>query len=439
MNITSKPMQRPLEEILSELYLSNIDMIGEGVPSWVNAMRSGALENFNLLSLPSSGNEDYQHTDIRRMFAGEWETYFVPSGEIRAEDRVVPANGYVVDVVNGFCLSDELTTLDNGIVYGSLRAAMSTIGDVVSKYYNKIADNERAAVTALNTVFAQDGAFVYVPNGVKAELPFTLTFVGRSDEQAQMCFSRALIVVEDGAEADVVIAHVGGGDRGLLADHVREVYTGTDATLKITEVKSTGGEVFSVNGNYLRQECGSRVDMVNLWLGGGVTRVNAVTDLAGADCESNLHGLYFANGTERVDVNMTVNHLVPDCRSSELVKGVVSGEAVGAFTGKVYVAPDAQRTEAFQQSRNIQLSETAKVYTEPQLEIYADDVKCSHGATVGQMDEEAVYYMRQRGLSEADAKRLQLFGFVNDVISKCSGDAACECLAGLAQARIDEM
>lgn len=432
-------MPRPLEEILSELYLSNIDIIGEGVPAWVNALRSRALENFNLLSLPSAKEENYRHTDTRRLFDGEWEAYFIPSGLDGEIKRVIPCRGYSVDVVNGFCTSEELTVLDNGIVYGSLRAAMIQMGDVVSRYYDKIADGGSAATSALNTVFAQDGAFVYLPDGVEAGETFSLTFAYHSEDQSQMCFSRALVITGNGAKANVVISHISDGTGRFLIDHVRETYAGDGAELKITEINACGGDAATVAGNYLRQERGSRVDMVSLWLNGAVTRVNAVTDLAGPDCESNLNGLYFANRAERVDVNMVVNHMVPDCRSSELIKGVVSGEAVGAFTGRVYVAPDAQRTEAFQQSRNLQLSDTAKIYTEPQLEIYADDVKCSHGATVGQMDEEAVYYMRQRGIAEADAKRLQLFGFVNDVISKCPGDEVCECLAALAQSRIDEM
>ncbi len=432
-------MQRSLEEILSELYLSNIDIIGEGMPSWVNALRSGALENFNLLSLPSARDEDYRHTDIRRMFEGERETYLIPSGLKKEVERVVPQRGYTVDVVNGFCTAEGLTTLDNGIVYGSLRAAMAEMGELVSKYYDKIADGWRTATSALNTVFTQDGAFVYVPDDVEAEEPFSLAFAYHAEDQEQMCFSRALVIAGGGARANIVISHAGDGHGRFLIDHVRETYAGDGAYLKITEVNSWGDRAMSVAGNYLRQERGSHVDMVGLWLNGAVTRVNAATDLAGENCESILKGLYFADGTEHVDVNMRVNHLVPDCKSSELIKGIVSGEAVGAFTGRVYVAPDAQRTEALQQSRNIQLSDTAKIYTEPQLEIYADDVKCSHGATVGQMDDEAVYYMRQRGLSEADAKRLQLFGFVNDVISKCSGEYACDCLAELAQARIDRM
>ena len=432
-------MPRPLEEILSDLYLSNIDIIGEGMPAWVNASRSRALENFNLLSLPSTKDENYRHTDISRLLDEEWETYFIPSGLNREINRVVPRGGYSVDVINGFCTSPELTILDNGIVYGSLRSAMTQMGDVISQYYDRIAQGDSTATSALNTVFVQDGAFVYLPDAVEADETFSLTFAYHSEDHLQMSFSRVLVIAGKNAKANLVISHVSDGEGRFLIEHVRETYAGDGAEMKITEVNSCGRNASTIAGNYLRQESGSRVDMVTLWLNGAVTRVNAVTNLVGPDCESNLNGLYFADAAERVDVNMTVNHMVPGCHSAELVKGVVSGEAVGAFTGRVYVAPDAQHTEAYQQSRNIQLSDTAKIYTEPQLEIYADDVKCSHGATIGQMDEEAVYYMRQRGISESDAKRLQMFGFVNDVISKCPGDDLRERLATLAQSRIDEI
>ena len=432
-------MKRSLEEILSELYLSNIDIIGEGMPAWANAQRSVALENLNLLSLPDAHDERYRHSDMQSIFEGEWETYFIPPAGGAEIEHIIPTDGYAIDVVNGFCKTDGLVTLDNGIAYGSLKAAMSQMTDVVSKYYNKCADNSHDAVTALNTVFVQDGAFVYVPANVQAQRKFNITFAYRSQEQAQRCFSRALVIIEDGAKANIVIAHQGCGTGKLLVDHVRESYAGDNSSLRVTEIASGPADMTAVTGSYLRQNAGSNVGMVNVWLQGGITRANMVTDLVGAECESNLYGLYFAGGSERIDINMDVNHLVSDCHSSEMIKGVVSGEAVGAFTGRVYVAPDAQHTEAFQQSRNIQLSETSKVFTEPQLEIYADDVKCSHGATVGQMDEDAVYYMRQRGISEEDARRLQLFGFVNDVISRCPAEESCECLARLAQERIDKM
>jgi Fe-S cluster assembly protein SufD len=225
----------------------------------------------------------------------------------------------------------------------------------------------------------------------------------------------------------------------MLVDFVRETVVEHGAKLNLSEITRMSARSAIVCGNYVRQNRDSRADMINVWLRGGVTRINSVVDLAESGCESNLYGLWFATGAERVDVNVRVNHLVPDCSSFELIKGIASDEAVGVFTGLVHVARGAQRTVALQQSRNLLMSENARIHTEPQLEIYADDVKCSHGATVGQMDGEAIFYMRQRGIGEEDARRLQMFGFVNDIISRCSHTDTCNFMTGLAEKRIEEV
>ena len=433
-------MNRSLEQGLSELYISNIDIIGEGLPGRVNAARRGFLESFTLSSLPSKRDERYRHCDLRELFAGEWEHYFTPSKEaVWTADRLA-VEGYGIDLYNGFCDEDApLVTLGDGIVYGSLRAAMREREDLVLKYYNTVADNDGEGVVALNSLFMQDGAFVYVPEGVSAPLPFVLSFEYGTRDAAQMCFARALVVVERGAHADVVVSHRSADGSRVLVDCVRETVVAGEGNVNMSEIVRMNDRSALVSGHYLHQEGDSRADMLSVWLRGGVTRVNARHDLAGRGCESNLYGLYFGTGDERTDINMVVNHLMPDCSSYESVKGVVSGAAEGAFTGRVYVAPDAQRTAAFQQNRNLQMSDTSKVYTEPQLEIYADDVKCSHGATVGQMDPEAIYYMRQRGIGEQEARRLQMFGFVNDIVSHCPHDGACDFVRELAEARINEL
>ncbi len=431
-------MGRSTEQRLSDAYIANLDIIGEGFPAWLNAARRGFLEGFNLAGLPQARDERYRHTDLRRLFRGEREQYFMPPAHGAGVGERLPVDGYAVDVVNGFC-NAYLTRLDNGVVYGSLKAAAADMEEVVARWYNSAADNDKVAATALNSLFMQDGAFVYVPRGVKAAKPFLLTFGYRSDDPAQLCFARALVVVEEGAEADVVISHQQVGGAELLVDFVREAVVGQGARLNVSEITRMGDGSALVCGNYMRQMRDSHADVMNVWLRGGATRVDAVTDLAESGCESNLYGLWFATGGERADVNVRVNHLVADCNSFQLVKGVASGEAVGSFTGLVYVARDAQRTVALQQSRNLLMSDDARIYTEPQLEIYADDVKCSHGATVGQMDGEAVFYMRQRGISEQDARRLQMFGFVNDIISRCRHAGACDFLAGLAEERIGEV
>lgn len=431
-------MDSSLEKRFSDAYIANLDIIGEGFPAQLNAARRGWLESFNLLSIPSARDERYRHTDLRKVFGPERELYFTTAADAAVGERL-PVDGYRVDVVNGFATADTgFMRLDNGVAYGSLKAAATLMEDVFTERYNSVADNDSEAVTALNSLFMQDGAFVYVPRGVEAERPFVLTFDYSSDE-ARLCFSRALIILEDGARADVVISHRDGGSGEIVADFVRETILGGGARLNMSEITRMNDRNALIIGAYLRQQADSRADMMNVWLRGGLTRVNARTDLAGRGADSNLYGLWFGTGDERTDVSMRVDHMVPDCTSFELVKGVVSAQAVGAFNGLVYVARDAQHTVALQQSRNLQMSETSRIFTEPQLEIYADDVKCSHGATVGQMDTEAIFYMRQRGISEEDARRLQMFGFVNDIISRCPHDGACDFVARLAEERIAEL
>lgn len=427
-------MKKTLEDNLSEVYISNMDIIGEGLPPAVNSARRGFLESFNLLSLPSRKDERYRHCDLRELFDRDWEYYFTPMGG--GNTQSVPLDGYAMNLVDGFYGDGTAyCELPDGVVYGSLKAALNNSAEA-ARHYNSVADNEAEAVTALNSVFMQDGAFIYVPRGVKAQKPFVVNLEYRSAEQAQMCFGRMLVVVEEGAEAEIVVAHKSADGANVLVDFVRESVVARGGVLHVSEVSDFNDESYLVVNNYMSQADDSRTRSLNVWLGGGVSRMNSAADLRGRGGEMTHNALYFGRGEQRCDVNLNVNHLVPDCTSNQLVKGVVSGNSVGAFTGRVLVAQDAQRTAAFQQSRNLQLSDTAKIYTEPQLEIYADDVKCSHGATVGQMNDEAVYYMRQRGISEVDARKLQLFGFVNDVITGCENPEVCEYIGRLAEERI---
>lgn len=395
------------------------------------------MESLGRLSIPTKKDERWRHTDLHAMFA-QVRSVLSNGGEVKG-DRL-PVDGCKLDISNGHWTGNkQLTKPKDGVMYGSLRAAMNECGEMAERHYNTLTDSTNEAMAAMNGAFADDGAFIYVAKGVQAEQPFVVTFEYDAAGGSGMCFPRLLVILEEGARADIVISHQQHGGGTVVANFVRECFVAEGATMNLSEVTQMNAESVLISGDYVTQNADSRANMMNVWLRGGATRVNAVTDLCGAHCESNLYGLWFGTGRERTDVNMRVNHMAADCNSFELVKGVMSGESVGAFTGMVYVARDAQRTVALQQSRNLLMSEEARVYTEPQLEIYADDVKCSHGATVGQMDTEAVFYMRQRGLSEEDARRLQMFGFVNDIISRCPHAGACDFMARLAEERIAEL
>ena len=235
------------------------------------------------------------------------------------------------------------------------------------------------------------------------------------------------IHVPAGEHAEVMIRHCEG-------EPAREITLGAGASLTLIEIVESS----LTAQNRITQAASSRMHTVLIALGGDEVTVESTTNLAGPRAESDLHALWFATGTAQIVLNTRIEHSVPDCRSFQLVKGIASDRGQGVFTGEIYVAPDAQHTVALQQSRNMLLGEQARIQTRPQLEIYADDVKCSHGATVGQMDDEAIFYMRQRGLSDIEARRLQIQGFANDIIRHISNPEIEEFIRHLVQQKIDK-
>ena len=438
-------MNRSVEQKLLDLYVANVDIIGEGFPAFVNRQRREFIEAFNLCSLPDRHDERYRLSDMRELFGSrEWEHYFIPppakiSGD---EEEDFPEGRYTFVLQNGFSAADgaPLQVLDNGMIFGSLRAAANEYPELVGAYYNTAADNKNDTLTALNSAFMQDGSFFYLPDGVEPEEPLHFRHEYSASSEDVAGFGRMLLVCGAKSRAQVQIVHrtcgLEASKGGYLADCVCEILAGEGAQIAISETAlfEAGGHL--VLNSYIRQQAGSRCEAHLIDLGGGTVRINSRTDLAGPGAESYLYGLYLHTGSEKCDMDVAVNHLASDCRSYELVKGVAAGEATGAFAGRVCVAPDAQRTEASQQNRNLLLSDTARIYTKPQLEIYADDVKCSHGATVGQLDDDAIYYMRQRGIGIEEARRLQLDGFVDDILSHCECEQCCDWMKKRAHEKI---
>ena len=311
--------------------------------------------------------------------------------------------------------------------------SQDTASETIFAAYNSLADNRGDALTALNSAFMQDGALVWIPAGVRLAEPLLLDFRFLSDEEALMSFGRTLIVIGEGAEADISILYRTGGNTRFLIDFVREIVVGKGAHLRFSECALMGpGSSLLLNG-YMKQHSNSLTNRVFTALGTGFSRLSLQTDLAEEHADAEMHGLYISSNHAHSDIELRLNHLAPDCRSRQLVKGIATDEATGVFSGMVYVARDAQRTDAAQQNRNLQLTDTAKIYTRPQLEIYADDVKCGHGATIGRLDEEAIYYMRQRGVGEGEARKMQMQGFAEDVINHCSSTIFRDFVAAKAQ------
>ena len=435
-------MENELEKRLTDLYLSNADMIAEGLPPEVNRPRTEALETFNLTGIPakgSSGEDRYHYTGLREAFAAEYESYFTPSyGHIRPSHLAI--RGVHVPFLNGFCRAERsLRTEPSGAIYGSLAAAAARYPELVGRYYNRLAGVRGDAVSALNTVFAQDGAFVYVPRGVEVDEPIVVTFDRYGEDEALRIFTRSLFVFEEGSRAGIVIDDRSQSDVVSLDCQAREIFLDRGARVEIVELIGDEGRGSFVSSCFAEQREASRLHTLSVALGGRLVRSEQQVGLSGPGAENRTDGLMLCGPDEHVDFQTDIRHLAPDCTSRELFRGIASDGGTGVFGGRIYVAPDAQRTQAFQQSDNLLLGSGAHVYAKPQLEIYADNVKCSHGATVGQLSAEAVYYMRQRGISLRDARRLQMFGFASQVIGRTPVEGLTEAVEAMAAAKIERM
>ena len=411
----------------------------------MNAPRAAAFADFERLGFPTRKDEKYKYTDVSKLFE--------PDYGLNLKQLDIPVNPYDVfkcDVPNMstslyFVVNDTFYSkslpkshLPEGVLFGSLRQLAAEHPELVKKYYGKLADTSKDGVTALNTALTQDGVLLYVPKNVVVERPIQLVNILRSDVNL-MVNRRVLIVLEDGAQARLLVCDHAMDAVNFLATQVVEVFVGQNAVLDLYELEETHTSTVRVSSMYVRQDSGSNVLLNGMTLTGGTTRNTVNVTLAGENAEINLCGMAIADKNQHVDTHTVIDHAVPRCTSNELFKYVLDDQATGAFAGLVLVRPGAQHTSSQQTNRNLCATREARMYTQPQLEIYADDVKCTHGATVGQMDDEAILYMRQRGLSEQQARRLQMEGFVAAIAAHCAVEPLCEELYRRIVAKLERM
>ena len=395
----------------------------------MNAPRAQAFADFERLGFPTTKEEKYKYTDAAKLFE--------PDYGLNLNRLDIPVNPYEVfkcDVPNMstalyFVVNDAFygkalpkTPLPEGVLLGSLKDLATQYPDLVKKYYGKLADTSKDAITAFNTAFAQDGFMLYVPKGVVVDKPIQLVNILRADVNF-MVNRRLLVVLEEGAQARMLVCDHAMDDVNFLSTQVVEVFVGDNAVFDFYELEETHNSTVRFSNMYVTQEANSNVLLNGMTLHNGTTRNTTEVTLNGRGAEINLCGMAIADKNEHVDNHTFIDHKVSDCTSNELFKYVLDDQSVGAFAGKVLVRPGAQHTASQQTNRNICATREARMYTQPQLEIYADDVKCSHGATVGQLDEKALFYMQQRGISYKEARLLLMFAFVNEVIDTIRMDA----------------
>lgn len=412
------------EQQYIDLYSGCRQMICSHSAEVMNAVRDVAFDDFRSLGFPTRKVERYKYTDIQKLMAPDYGLNLN-----RLDIPVNPYDAFRCDVPNlstslYFVLNDAFytgalpkTSLSGGIVIDSLSAMAIRRPELVARYYAGLAKTSGDAVTALNTMLAQDGLFVYVPAGVHADRTVQVINICRSDVDL-MINRRVLIVVEDNAEIQLLFCDHAADNRNFLTTQVVEAYVGANAKLDLYCMEETHSKNVRIANTYIRQEKGSHVNHNIITLHNGITRNSTELLLAGETAECNLCGCVIADKEQHVDNNTLITHSVPDCHSHELYKYVLNGNATGAFAGKVYVAKDAQKTSSQMTNRNLCGTKEARMYTQPMLEIYADDVKCAHGSTVGQLNDAALFYMQQRGIPRDEARTLLQFAFVNEVVDQ---------------------
>ena len=412
-----------------DLYTQVRETIFSHAPEAMNAVRDSAFEDFRKQGFPSKKVERYKYTDIQKLFAPDYGLNLN-----RLEIPVDPYEAFRCDVPNlstslYFVINDGFYQdekpkghLPEGVIVGSLR----DYPEFVSKYYSKLAKTSDDAITALNTMLAQDGLLVYVPKNVKVDRAIqvinilkTPSLLGRAGGEASfMVNRRVLIILEEGAEIKMLFCDHAADDRNFLATQVIEAYVGNNASLDLYCLEETHAKNVRVSNVYIDQQRDSRVNHNVITLHNGITRNKLDLTFSGEGAECQCYGCVIADKQQHIDNNTLIIHKAPHCTSNELYKYVLDDQAVGAFAGRVLVEHGAQKTTSQMTNQNLTATREARMYTQPMLEIYADDVKCAHGSTVGQLNDAALFYMRQRGISLDEAKLLLQNAFINEVIDK---------------------
>ena len=406
------------EQQYIDLYKQSRTMIHEHSSDVMNSVRDEAFERFVANGFPSKKVERYKYTDIQKLFAPDYglnlNRLTIPVDPYNAFRCDVPnLSTSLYFVVNDGFYQDEKAKghLPEGVIIASLKEFATT------DYYNQLAGKSNDATTDLNTMLAQDGLYVYVPKNVKVDRAIQIINILRSDVDL-MVNRRVLIVLEAGAELKMLFCDHAADDKNFLATQVIEAYVGENASLDLYCLEETHHKNVRVSNVYIDQQRDSRVNHNVITLHNGITRNKLDLTFSGEGAECQCYGCVIADKHQHVDNNTLITHKVPHCTSNELYKYVLDNQATGAFAGRVLVEHGAQKTSSQMTNQNLTATKEARMYTQPMLEIYADDVKCAHGSTVGQLNDAALFYMRQRGISLEEAKVLLQNAFINEVIDK---------------------
>ena len=423
-------------ETFSELY-------GMHTPEF-SSLRKDAAIQFASLDIPTTKHEEWKYFNLSALSKDNYKAVS-PSNELKltvnevSQLNLIGNNACTVVLENGIFnkKASTIPSLPNGVLVGSL-VDLKNDARVVNNFAKHAPYNDQAIV-ALNTAFAFDGIVVLVDDNVKCELPIHVLNITTANNQPAASYVRVLVVVGKNSEVNITEGYYTlNNTERTFVNAVSEVVVGEGANVNYAKIQNEDQTTLHVNFHQLNQAKNSKVHTTTITLGGGMVRNNLHIRLDDVNCNSYLNGLYVADGTQVIDNHTLVDHAKPNCFSSELYKGIIDDKAQGVFNGKILVREDAQKTNAYQSNKNILLSNDATMYAKPQLEIFADDVKCSHGATTGQIDDEALFYLRSRGIGEVEARKLLNHAFAADVINQIALEPLKQGLLGIISSKLSK-
>ncbi len=393
-------------------------------PAWLSRIRREAIERFAELGFPTTRNEEWKFTSVAPLakisfspaaqeslagFSKDMSQEWLGEG---LRNRLVFVNGHYSESLS------SIGNLPRGVLGGSLAAALQQTDSQLEAHLARYANYRNHAFAALNTALWEDGAYLRIPQGTVVEEPVHVLYISTAGKQAIVSHPRTLVVADRDAQVTLIESYVGLPEGVCFSNAVTEIVAGENSAIDHYKLQKENGQSFHVAMLQVHQEQSARVSSCSISLDGALVRndVNVALDAEGAECT--LNGLYMAGDRQHVDNHTTIDHAKPHGTSRQLYKGILSGRAAGVFNGKIIVRKDAQKTNAVQNNKNLLLSENAAVNTKPQLEILANDVRCTHGATVGQIDPEAVFYLRSRGIAQQEAQNLLTYAFAGEIIER---------------------
>jgi Fe-S cluster assembly protein SufD len=408
-------------------YLNDFEQLDDDIKTdWFSEQRQSAINLFKETGFPRTRQENWKYTDTRPIAKKEFSNANKSSVSISADEidaiRFKDLDCYELVFINGV-YSEEHSTIEGlpeNIVIENMASALEKDRDLLKKHLAQYADNKVSPFTALNTAFIQHGTYINVPKNTVIEKPINILYLSKESAQAFASHPRNLVVMGEHSEATLIESYIGLDDSNYFTNAVTEVSLAPSAIVKHYKIQQESLNAYHIGNLNVLQDKDSRFESNSISLGGSLVRndIHGQLDAEGASIVMN--GLYMTNDKQHVDNHTRVDHLKPNTHSSENYRGVLNGKSRAVFNGKVVVHPQAQKIEAHQNNANLLLSDDAEIDTKPELEIYADDVKCSHGATVGQLDQNMLFYLRSRAIDEETAKSLLTYAFADEVIGDIS-------------------